>query len=132
MTEWKPVLGYEGLYEVSNDGRVRSLDRKDRMGRDRIGRELAQGNINTGYRKVDLKHNGKKSSKTVHRIVCDAFLGTAPDMWVNHKDGDKNNNHLSNLEWVTPSDNHRHAYSTGLRSCVTAKGSNGRYIANAR
>lgn len=97
---WRYVPGYERLYEVSNTGKVRKAD----------GKEMA-GNLNSyGYRVVSLTRNGKKKDKKVHRLVAMAFIDQVPGKdFVNHKDGNKTNNAVWNLEWVTRGENNRHA-----------------------
>lgn len=114
---WKPVVGYEGLYEVSNTGKVRSLERINTVGRRGIGRELRQYLLPQGYLDVSLSSRGKISHKRVHRLVADAFCEN-PDSKdeVNHKDGNKQNNTASNLEWCTKSENMIHAYQKGLQT----------------
>ena len=97
---WLPVTDYEGIYEVSNYGRIR-----------RIGGEIMNGNINSyGYRVVKLSKNGRQKDKKVHRLVALAFIPTISGKdFVTHKDGDKLNNYVGNLEWVTRGENNRHA-----------------------
>lgn len=97
---WKPVRGYEDLYKVSNLGRVWSL---------RNNKERRSGAIKAGYRFIPLNNKGAVRNHFVHRIVADAFLGPLPHKSeINHKDGDKTNNHLPNLEVVTRSENLKH------------------------
>lgn len=108
---WKPVVGYEGLYEVSNQGRVKSFMTGGR--RNGSPHILATGNIR-GYRMVMLcKGDGSKpKSALVHRLVALAFLGEPPPVkrpTVNHKNLDKADNHLENLEWLSHAANNRHA-----------------------
>jgi len=77
LENWKPVVGYEGIYEVSSLGRVRSKDRKVWNGRvyyDKKGRILKQSKTTTGYWKVELYKNRKKKSKKVHRLVAKSFI----------------------------------------------------------
>lgn len=116
-----PVRGYEGLYEVDTLGRVFSLDREV-LGSDGTvypfkGRRKAETvNPRTGYKTMVLYKQNVGETKTLHRIVCEAFhpnLGGKSQ--VNHKDGDKLNCHPANLEWVTQSENAIHAVATGLR-----------------
>lgn len=119
--EWKDVFGYEGMYQVSNLGRVRSINRivaqrgrtKTVYSGHRKSYILKQGVQNNGYSVVWLCKDGKKEAKTVHRIVASAFCkNDAPDIKtdVNHKDGNKQNNCFWNLEWCSKSDNIKHAY----------------------
>ena len=117
--EWRPVVGFEGKYEVSDEGQVRGLDRtrKDKWGHDIPikGVVLKQRPNRCGYLMVPLGTGTKKKKLcTVHRLVLIAFTGDQPRMQCNHKDGDKTNNHLSNLEWVTASQNCRHREDMGL------------------
>lgn len=110
MTErWLPVPDYEGLYEVSDQGRVRSLPRATTS-----GRILKQGYTNMGYLFVSLS-NGKRTSRGVHRLMGLAFLPNPDDLpQVRHLDDDKNNNHLSNLAWGTTSHNGLDAVRNGV------------------
>lgn len=115
---WKPIPGYEGLYEVSNLGRVRSLDRVEyyvRGGRKRKGR-LLKLFLSHGYKRVVLSVDGKQRKVMVHNLVLSAFVGPRPASFqTNHIDGNKTNNVLENLEWVTARENIMHAVATGLK-----------------
>jgi hypothetical protein len=119
---WKDVKSFEGIYQVSNLGRVKSLSRNfilkgkvnnlhTRVVKEKI---LTQINIK-GYRRVVLCKNGIKKNYSVHRLVLSHFIDN-PDnkSHVNHKDCVKHNNNVSNLEWCTPSENSRHAMENGL------------------
>ena len=116
--EWRPVVGYEGLYEVSDRGRVRSLDRT--VGtyygeRVMSGRVLISSPFTSGYLRVGLCGVGRMKCRRVHRLVMESFVGEIPDgMQVNHVNGDKADNRLANLEYVTPRENIRHGMATGL------------------
>lgn len=104
---WKPVIGYEGLYEVSNLGRVKSLNYK-RTGNKKI---LKPRINNKGYIHYCLSKNGKSEYLLAHRIVWSAFNGEIPKKYViNHLDYNPLNCTLSNLECVTQSQNMRHAH----------------------
>lgn len=107
MEIWKDVVGYEGLYQVSNMGRIKSFH-YDRVN----GRVLKPGWAGCGYLKVGLWQDGKRKCMLVHRLVAIAFLGPppSPDHEANHKNGDKTDNHVENLEWITHSGNTQHAY----------------------
>ena len=114
MKEFKVIekglefIGYPG-YTVTNDGKIYSF-------RSGIKKELALSNHN-GYRRVSLSKKGKSKHLYVHRIVAQAFLDkqeTEQKLEVNHKDGNKSNNCIDNLEWVTHSENMAHALNTGL------------------
>lgn len=115
MEQWKDIDAYEGMYQVSSHGRVRSLDRKDHRGRFWKGRILKQVKIKSGYYQVTLLKIGKQKQIGVHRLVALAFVPNEnkPKI-INHKDGNKTNNFASNLEWVTVSENTKHAYDMDL------------------
>ena len=111
--EWKDVVGYEGLYKVSNRGEVKSLDRMIHYGVHgdpngkcfRAGRLLISG-IQSGYMAVSLSKEGKTKRCLVHRIVAEAFIPNPKHLpEINHKDEDKTNNSVENLEWCTKSYN---------------------------
>lgn len=120
--KWEDIPGYEGIYQASNFGRVRTHINKttytNRHGvRHWKQRILKYKGVNkrTGYR-VDLWKDGKCKSWLVARLVCMTFysLPKSNKMTVNHKDGDRFNNHIYNLEWLTIGDNIRHGFETGL------------------
>lgn len=95
---WKPVAGYEGYYEVSSRGRIRSISaRRKRKISSRI---LKSGLRSDGYHNVVLCKDGVARTRTVHRIVAEAFFGPS-DLSVNHKDGNRGNNGAENLEWLS-------------------------------
>lgn len=100
---WKPIIGYEGLFEISNLGRVKSLNYYGR-GKPKVLELSAKGGK---YIKVTLFKDGCQKTFTVHRLVAAAFLPepTPEQTQVNHIDGDKQNNYASNLEWVSPKQN---------------------------
>lgn len=99
METWKPVVGYEELYEVSDQGRVRSL----KFGKEKI---LKPWKDRGGYLKVSLCKDGHKKYLFVHRLVADAFIQNPNNLkTVNHKDEVKTNNVASNLEWMSQKDN---------------------------
>lgn len=107
---WAEIVNYEGLYAVSNMGRVRS--------RARAGTILILSPdivVGKGYMQVTLQRKGARERFKVHRLVASAFIENPegkPE--VNHKDGDKWNNAAQNLEWATRKENNRHALDTGL------------------
>lgn len=115
MEEWRPIPGYEKLYEVSNKGRVRTVP------------QIIGWNSSHGYSYVylaralrcggKLKLGRQSDGKAlIHRLVALVFLGSCPDgMEVNHKDGNGQNNDVTNLEYMTRSQNVKHAYTIGLR-----------------
>ena len=121
IENWKPVVGYEGLYEVSDHGRVRSLDRPiariDGSHGLRRGRVLKQAVDRRGRHKVLLSLSGQKSKQLVPRLVLAAFEGPCPPgHQCCHYDDDPGNNHLSNLRWDTPSSNSLDAVRNGRHS----------------
>ncbi len=104
---WKDIKGYEGLYQVSNYGKVKSLKRNN----EKILKVFSDNN----YLNVDLFKNKKKRRYKVHRLVAIAFIPNIDKKTeVNHIDGDKENNFVGNLEWCTSSENMQHAFKTGL------------------
>ena len=100
--QWKSVVGYEGLYEISNQGRIKSLDRIDALGRNRKGVILKPIDNGKGYLYVNLHdHNGKTKKQYVHRLCAFAFLGECPENnEVDHIDGNHSNNTLKNLRYL--------------------------------
>lgn len=117
---WLPIPGYVGLYEVSDQGRVR------RSGGGRgasKGRVLTAKRATNGYQHVDLSRGDVKTRFGIHRLVALAFLGPAPEnAVVNHLDGNKVSNVAQNLEWCSAGENNRHAYRTGLRRPPNVRG----------
>lgn len=105
---WKEILGYEGKYEVSTLGQVKST---------KSGKLLAPQLGGNGYYKVGLRKDGDKIRHMLHRLVATTFvLNPHNKPQVNHIDGNKLNNDACNLEWVTASENSQHAFDTGLRT----------------
>ena len=115
---WLPVVGYEGLYEVSDQGRVRSMDRVDSCGRHRKTRVLKLNKNGSGHYQVRLYRNGRSESYSyVHRLVLEAFVGPCPEGMVGcHLDDVKEHNMLENLRWDTPSSNRFDAVRNGKDS----------------
>lgn len=111
MTEqWLPVVGYEGLYEVSDHGRVRSLERQVPNGEGTVrtvrSRILKSGNTSAGRPLVQLWKDGKGTGKHPYWLVLEAFVGPRPEgMQACHWDDNPHNNKLENLRWGTPSEN---------------------------
>jgi hypothetical protein len=110
---WKSVVGYEGFYEVSSLGRVRSLDRTIKLynGGSYVRKEktLVQIKDKRGYLKLKLLKNGKMKTFFVHRLVAQAFISNPNELpQVNHKDENKLNNKVENLEWCTQQYNIRY------------------------
>lgn len=120
---WKSVVGYEGFYEVSDDGLVRSIDRhivcRDGTVIFRKGKMLSiveNQHRDDGYCVVNLRKPGSSKTQSVHVLVANAFIPN-PNHFptVNHKDGNKKKNHVDNLEWATYGENNVHALHNGLR-----------------
>jgi hypothetical protein len=109
---WKDIDGYEGFYQVSNLGRVKSLERKVPLknGKLRTYRErIKSQEEEKGYMRVNLYKNGKLKKFLVHRLVATAFHGPNDEsMEVNHINGDTKDNRAENLEWVTTKENAHH------------------------
>lgn len=119
---WKDIEGYEGKYQVSNFGRVKTLPHTisytNRYGNtsyavvpEKIRQPATSGSIarHSGYISVVLKSNNKSYRRYIHRLVAKAFIPNPSNKeQVNHKDGNKRNNRVDNLEWATPSENLRH------------------------
>jgi len=104
--KWLPVLGYEGFYDVSNMGNVRSVRRIASNGKSAGGRILKVNDNGHGYKNVMLCVNYKTKRKYVHRMVLEAFVGECPEgMEARHLNGKRDDNRIENLEWSTHSDN---------------------------
>lgn len=110
--QWRPILGYEGIYEVSDMGRVRSLDRRDRRGYRQKGKPKTLTLDANGYPVVNL-WSGTGRTHHVHRLVAGAFLGESGGLSVNHKSGDKQDNRPGNLEYLTLAENTLHQHGSG-------------------
>lgn len=117
--EWRPVVGYEGIYEVSNLANVKSFahDRPHWMGGVRHYPErLMKQKLDHGYPMVRLTKNHIPKHKKVHRLIAEVFIPNPENKpCINHIDGVRNNNQLSNLEWCTYSENNLHAYRVNGR-----------------
>jgi hypothetical protein len=115
----RPVVGFEGHYSVTNDGRVWSHKR--------FGNWLSQKNTTQGYMKVTLCMSGVEYQKLIHRLVAEAWIHNEDptrNIQINHIDGQKKNNVAENLEWCTPSRNVKHSFATGLRTATDAMRAN--------
>lgn len=106
MENWKDVPGYEGLYQISNLGNVKSL----------YSNKILKPSIDKyGYTRFSATKDKIQKTLIIHRLVAKLFIPNPNNLpQVNHKDGNKNNNCKNNLEWCTDSDNKKHAYKTGL------------------
>lgn len=116
---WKDIKGCEGVYQVSSFGNIKTLERD--LPTPNGGVYTQKERVKAihevmGYMQVALSVNKKHACFKVHRLVAKAFIPNPENKpQVNHKDGNKLNNNVNNLEWVTCSENHSHAYNTGLR-----------------
>lgn len=124
MEQWKDICGFEGYYQVSDEGNVRSLDRYYLCSNGKINhRRGKQCNFRAdkdGYLKVKLSKEGVTKVVPVHRLVAKAFVsGYADGLEVDHKDNDRQNNKASNLRWVTHAENVEHCMLDGRHVCQT-------------
>ena len=118
---WKDIEGFESIYQVSSIGRVKRLagsygnNRKYSVNEDKI---LSLEKMAKGYERVQLNYKPKRRRVLIHVLVAETFLGKQeePYLQVNHKNGDKADNRVENLEWVTGSENVRHAFENGLNT----------------
>lgn len=109
MEVWKPIKNYEDKYEISTYGRIRSSQRTAKRNEDKI---ITLFINESGYPMVKLYNGAKRIGKKfrVHRLVAETFISNIDPQkeWVNHKDHDRTNNHVDNLEWCTPRENTHH------------------------
>jgi hypothetical protein len=119
MENWKSIIGFEGLYEVSNYGNVRSIQRSSEnkgsfSGKINIkGKILKQTKNRLGYHVLTLFKAGERNFKIVHRLVAESFIANERNLKeVNHKDFNKSNNSVENLEWCSRLDNMAHFYNS--------------------
>lgn len=123
MEKWKDIPGYEGIYQASNYGRIRTVEGKITCNK-RYGKRVwksrilkGRGDNPTTGKRVNLWKEGKPKDFLVARLVAITFLGVPPEGFtVNHIDGNRMNNELDNLEWLSLADNIRHGFNTGLYS----------------
>lgn len=115
---WKPIPGFENFYEASTLGQIRAF---------RTKKVLKTYTINSGYQCIKFTVNSQRTSHLVHRLIATTFIDNPLEKaTVNHIDGNKDNNSLSNLEWTTISENLLHAYATDLHSKELCKSYIGR------
>jgi hypothetical protein len=117
---WKDIKGYEDSYQISNMGRVKSKERQVKFGTGSkvIKLQLMKQTINKyGYNDIMFSRIGKKKNISIHRLVALAFIPNPENKsQINHKDGNKLNNGVSNLEWNSPAENVRHSIINGLEN----------------
>lgn len=124
---WKDIVGYEGYYQVSDTGQIKSVGRivyrKGHGGFKTVKEKVLPTYFdNNGYQIAFLSKNGMRKTVKVHRLVAFAFIPVVDNKtYVNHKDGDKSNNKVDNLEWCTCSENIQHADKIGLRKCASGE-----------
>lgn len=126
---WKPIKGYEGHYEVSSNGNVRSKKRNiDFVRLNKKGSRVCESVMFTpqkskdGYSGVQLRGNGRPKTFKIHRLVAQAFIPMEDNRdCVNHINGIKTDNRVENLQWCTRSENTQHAYNTGLKKPIKGK-----------
>ena len=113
---WKDIKGYEGLYQISDLGRVKSLERfvKNKNGLRLVKESIKKTHIYQGYECVGIYKDNISKTFRVHALVANCFLGKKSGFVINHIDGVKTNNHLSNLEFITQNENMDHAVKIGL------------------
>lgn len=130
MEQWKDIPGFEGYYQASSFSRIRSvnrtIDHKENFSSNTY-KKTYKGKIKSqfvtgGYYRISLCVNNKERQYTAHRLIALTFIpNTLNKSQVNHKDGNKLNNSIDNLEWCTPSENAKHAVSTGLVKILKGK-----------
>lgn len=111
---WKDIIGYEGKYQVSNLGNVRSLNYLNQKGFVKILKQSKHNKNSAGiyYKMVTLCSNGKEQMKSVHRLVAEAFIENPENLnFINHKDENPSNNNVTNLEWCSPKYNSNYGTS---------------------
>lgn len=123
--DWVPIRGYEGFYEISRTGKIKSLSRVIYNSRSINKQSVLKETILTwsfalGYAHIRLRKDGKASTFKIHRLLAETFIENPLNKTVvNHINGLRGDNSLENLEWCTPGENQKHAYDTGLRRRFT-------------
>lgn len=120
---WKQLKGDKDIYEISNYGNVRKMTRAGARGNIVAERQLKPHINSSGYYRVPIKINGQRKEHFIHRLVALLFVPNPLNKpYVNHKDGNKLNNHANNLEWCTPNENNIHAFRNGLKKPTALPG----------
>ena len=118
---WKKIKGYEGIYEISSHGNIKSCSRLDILGHNRKEKILKNGYTTTKYHMVILRKNNRIKAHRVHTLVGNHFISNPHNKpQINHKDFNRTNNYIENLEWVTQKENIRHAWDNG--ACTNPSG----------
>jgi len=113
---WRDIEGYKGIYQISNKGNVKSLNRIAKNGKKVKEKILKQSQDKDGYILFTLCRNGRQKTLKAHRLVAKTFISNINNKpCVNHLNGIKNDNIVSNLEWVTVSENTQHSYDNKLQ-----------------
>ena len=121
--QWKEIKGNRETYEISSLGNIRTKDREGARGYHVKGHILTQHDNSNGYPRCGMNINGKGKSYLVHRLVATLFIHNPENKpYVNHKNGNKHDNSVKNLEWCTKSENEKHAWKTGLKHDTATKG----------
>jgi len=117
---WVDIIGYEGLYQINKNGEVKSLSRtiKNNKGNQLLPESILKHSFSgRGYPSVTLRKNNKSKTHYIHRLIAEHFIPNPNRLpTVNHKDGNKMNNAIENLEWKSYSGNNQHAYDNGLKA----------------
>ncbi len=112
---WKPLVGFEGYYEISNHGRIKNTGFRENKANNIKTQRIKNLHISTGYLCTKLWVNGKCKHMLLHRAIAMAFIPNPDNLpFINHKDCNRLNNNISNLEWCTPKQNAVHAWENGL------------------
>lgn len=123
MEKWIEIKGNREIYLVSNYGYVKTKTRIGARGAIIKGHDLKTHENSNGYLRVSMNLTGKSKEYLVHRLVAESFIPNSENKkFVNHKDGNKANNHVDNLEWCTRSENEKHAWKIGLKKDTATKG----------
>jgi len=119
--EWRELKGSRETYLISNLGNVKTKERIGARGYHVCSHEFSKSHNSSGYLRVSLTIDDKRKSYFIHRLVAKLFIPNPENKeYVNHKDGNKENNRADNLEWVTRSENEKHAWRIGLKSAETS------------